>query len=237
MFSRAHWPVLVFFMIGCIAAVLIAMSVFALGLPPYAPCFTDNCKEGREWFSTIVTFAVILGGLYQYWNAQRWKRAEWVAAETESFFGDPKVMNALYMLDWNERRLPLLLATPESKRDYFTFEAELLLTAFYSKSTIPRDPNTGEEREFTEDELAVRDSFDRMLGRLERFEIFLEQRLVSFVDLQPYIAYWIDLIGDRNYGRKSSETIDRLWQYIDDYGFDKVQRLCRRFGYEIRPIQ
>lgn len=232
-FTRAL--VMILLLAGCLLAGWLALSAFSAVLPLSATCAKDVCVEGREWFATLATFLVILGGLYQYWSAQQWKRAEWVAGETQAFFSDPKVMNALYMLDWNARRLPLLLDAPESKQTYFEYGADLLDTALYSRSTIPLDPQTKMERSFTEEELAIRDSFDRMLSRLERFEIFVRQGLVSFADLRPYIEYWIELIGDADFGRKPKATIKRLWSYINDYGFDGVQSLCRRFGYDIVP--
>jgi hypothetical protein len=137
------------------------------------------------------------------------------------------------MLDWNRRRLPLLLEAPESGRSYFDYRAEMLRTALYSRSTIPKD-KAGRDRAFSEEELAIRDCFDYLLDQLERFEVFIRSGLVTFKELRPYLHYWFDLIGNPHYGRKRPELIRRLWSYIADYGFAGVQDLADRFGHDIR---
>lgn len=60
--------------------------------------------------ANALTLIGLCGGLiaflfafYQYVRSQRWKRAEWVAAEVTRFLDDPKVDAALKMLDWGER--------------------------------------------------------------------------------------------------------------------------------------
>jgi hypothetical protein len=222
----------VFCSVVVVVVVWIVGSAFIPTWPLQAACASAACIEAREWLTFGVTAAVVAGGLYQYWQAQRWRRAEWVAAATATFFADKHVMNALHMLDWNKRRLPLLLDTPETGRTHFEFKAILLRTALYSRSTIPKN-EAGRERPFTEDELAVRDCFDRLLDQLERFEIFIENGLVDFAELRPYLTYWFELIGNPHQGRKTPELIRRLRSYINDYGFQRVQRLAKRFGHDI----
>ena len=112
---------------------------FSPTFPLAAICSSEDCKEARQWLSFAVTVSVVIGGLYQYWQAQRWKRSEWIAETTKAFFDDKKVMNALYMMDWNSRRLPLLLEAPVSGKAYFDYQAEMLRTALYSRSTIPKN--------------------------------------------------------------------------------------------------
>ena len=87
---------------------------------------------------------------------------------------------------------------------------------------------------FSEEELAIRDCFDRLLDQLERFEVFIRSGLVTYSALRPYLQYWFELIGNPQYGRKSPDLIYRLWSYIADYGFSGVQDLADRFGYDIR---
>jgi hypothetical protein len=52
-------------------------------------------------------------GLIQYRRGQRWKRAEWVAQEMKSLFGDPVVQAVFLMMDWGSRRIALY---PDLKR-------------------------------------------------------------------------------------------------------------------------
>jgi hypothetical protein len=82
----------------------------------------------------------------------------------------------------------------------------------------------------------MRDCFDRMLDGLERFQVFVESGLVSTQELQPYLRYWIRLIGDdQKNPRKEPHVVRRLWVYIDEYGYKRVQKLCLAFGFDITP--
>jgi hypothetical protein len=224
-----------------IAALAIGVSlVFAAALVGWAwlpggICAAGECNEAREWIATLIALVIVLGGLYEYVQAQNWKRAEWIAAETASFFADQKVMNALRMLDWHARILPVLDDCQPAETT-FRFRSEMLSTALYSISTIPKDPATGNPRKYLTHELAIRDCFDRLLDRLERFQIFVESDLVSTRELEPYLEYWITLIGDaENNPYKTPDIIHRLWVYIDEYKFTRVQTLCLEFGYDIKP--
>ena len=188
-----------------------------------------NWEEIREWTTLIGAAGAFAAGLWQYRRSQQWKRAEWVAAEMRTFFDDPRIMNALHMLDWNRRELPLLLSTsPNSQSSSFTYTAGQLLHAL----TSPTNP---QQRPYKPEESCIRDCFDRLLDALERFESFINARLIEQADLAPYLAYWMRLLGDRNNGRKSPEVMDRLWTYIADYRFSGVQSVLRRFGYDITP--
>jgi len=220
---------------GLTVVVWLIFVVFAPTLPPEVACHRLACSEAREWIATLLTFFIILGGLYQYMQAQRWKRAEWIAGETSCFFADPEVKNALHMLDWNGRVLPTL-GNVNIKEETFEFHSRMLLAALYSRSTLPKRPGTGLPRTYKPHELVIRDCFDRMLDRLERFQVFVECGLVRTQDLKPYLGYWIQLIGqDELNPRKSRQIIRRLWVYIDEHGYERVQKLCAAFGYDITP--
>lgn len=220
---------------GFIIVAVLMLMVFARIFPPEAGCTSEGCKEAREWVAILLTFFVILGGLYQFMQAQRWKRAEWVASETKVFLSDPEVKNALHMLDWNGRILPTH-GNVNMREDTFVFHFEMLMSALYSSSTLPMRPGTNQPRKYTAEELVMRDCFDRMLDGLERFQVFVESGLVSTSELKPYLSYWIRLIGDdKDNPRKPRRIVRRLWVYIDEYGYQGVQKLCLAFGHDIRP--
>ena len=185
--------------------------------------------ELREWGLAAIATVVFARGVVEYRNAQKWKRAEWVASEMKDFFQDPNVRNALTMLDWKDRRLPLLLAAPTRDTEKtFEYEEGMLLHAL-SSATRPQ------EHDYTDPELSIRDSFDRLLDAFERMDSFVQAGLVSPNELRPYLRYWLGIIADPTNPKKSSNVRARLWAYIDDYGYDGVQRLCKGFGYDIQP--
>ncbi len=89
--------------------------------------------------------------------------------------------------------------------------------------------------DYSDSEISIRDSFDRLLGSLERFQNFADAHLVTTPELAPYLQYWLEIIGDRKNLQKAEKVRRRLWGYIDDYGYEGVQRLLKSFGYDIRP--
>ncbi len=92
-------------------------------------------------------------------------------------------------------------------------------------------PTSPQQRDYTDEEVSIRDSFDRFLGGLERFEDFRERGLVSVRDLDPYLRYWVETLADPRNSQKSAAVRTRLWAYVNDYGFHGTQRLARAFGH------
>ncbi len=77
-----------------------------------------------NWVTAVVAVLGISAGLWQYRQAQKWKRAEWVAQEVKDFLRDPAVSNALWMLDWKDRSLPLLLPGGDPGK-YFDYTEDM----------------------------------------------------------------------------------------------------------------
>jgi hypothetical protein len=168
-----------------------------------------------------------LAGLVQYRHAQRWKRAEFVANEMKEFKADTLVRNALLLLDWNERAIELFPHEANAEKRSVRIEDPVI-----ARALVPHLARS----DFGPVEIALRDIFDRFFDRLERFEYFLEAGLVSSRQFEPYLRYWLDILGNENSGRKSPEVVHAIWGYIDFY-YSGVTSLLRRFGYEIRPPQ
>ena len=186
----------------------------------------------REWISlagVLAACAAFASGLWQYAKAQRWKRAEFVAAEIKAFESDELVAKALLMLDYNRRRINLLPESYESEpanRVVSVNDADLTSALVHHSLRRPG---------FTPKEVVIRDCFDRLLDRLERFESYIEAGLISAKELKPYLGYWIEIIANRESKRKPQDFYTSLWSYIDEYDFHGVQRLARRFDRDITP--
>jgi hypothetical protein len=178
----------------------------------------------------------------QYRRAEEWKRAEFVAKEMKDFFGDRKVAIALQSIDWGNRHANLLgLSDPADKTKTRVTRA-LQTTALLPHSIV--DPHTGSDgesdaddptmRRFSPEEAAIRDCYDALLDGLERFDSFLQSKLVTVKALRPYLEYWIDDIA-----ADAGDADDAAWNacllaYIQIYRFRGVQRLFDEFGYDIR---
>jgi hypothetical protein len=193
--------------------------------------------DTREWVAlgtAAAAFVAFLGGLIQYRHAQRWKRYEFVAKEIKDFKADPAVHNALLMLDWNERYIELFPDEPDPAR-----RKALVTDALLAHALTPLADKSAARlhEEFKNEEIAIRAAFDRLFDALERFEYFIQAGLVQRSEFDPYLRYWIDLIGHREGTRKPPEVLDNLWAYVDSYSYSGVQKLLRRYGYNIRPAR
>ena len=164
-------------------------------------------------------------GLWQYMKAQKWKRAEFVANSINEFDSQEEIQNAKLMLDWNSRVIVLhCIGFPDGLE--FEFDDDLLC-----KALKPHTEISG----FSDNEVAVRDTFDRFFDYLEKFDHFIESGLVNAIEFKPYLRYWLNLIGNENSGRKRPIVIKAIWKYIDYYGYTGVQKLFCRYGYDIHP--
>ncbi|HET7437458.1 MAG TPA: hypothetical protein VFN10_22330 [Thermoanaerobaculia bacterium] len=171
---------------------------------------------------TVVKLLALVGasvafvvGLFQYRKAQRWKRAEWIAEEMQSFFSDARVLAALRMIDWGARRIELYPDREDPATRSVYVRDDELAKALENHEQRP----TG----FSEDEATIRDVFDHFLDRLERINSFVETHLVRIEDLRPYLRYWARHI---NAAREGDPSVDRLYNYVDTWR-STVMRACR----------
>ena len=177
-----------------------------------------------------------------YLRTEQWKRAEFLAREMKEFFADARVQNALTMIDWSSRTLPLLPAGSENDGRVRVTRAlgiRALLPHVMLNSTKGSDAEAQstaqqtEMRAYTAPEAAIRDCFDALLDGLERFAFYVHSGLVTVAELRPYLQYWIDDVA-----AEAKDDDDAAWSavfltYIEFYHFMGVQWLFRAFG---KPI-
>jgi hypothetical protein len=187
------------------------------------------------WIAVGTVAAALIAfvmGLIQYRHAQRWKRAELVAREIKELKSDPAIHNALLMLDWNERYVELFPQEPDPTKRNVRVNDALLCHAL---APLPDKSAARLHEEFKNEEIAIRAAFDQLFDALERFEYFIQARLVQRKEFDPYLRYWVDILGGRDSKRKPPEVLASLWAYVDSYSYSGVQTLLRRYGYDIRP--
>ena len=178
-----------------------------------------------EYVTVPLAVAAFAIAFWQYWKAQKWKRAEFVAAEIKDAFADPVIRNALYFLDWNEKNYDL-----REREDQKHLIDVFVDDAIFTKALTPHELRPDG---FSEVEERIRVTFDDFLGRLQRFEYFIETRLVSKKDVIPYWRYWLDLITTPSAKKKSSDVVDAIWLYIDSYGYSDIRSFVKRFDYDV----
>jgi hypothetical protein len=161
--------------------------------------------------------AAFLVGLLQYTKSQRWKRAEWVSQEMDTFFRDPTVRAALQMIDWGTRRVELYPHRENYDDRFVLITDDIVAAALSSHHDRPRG--------FTLDETQIRDTFDHFLDRLGRLHSFVEAGLVTTADVAPYLRYWAAQILAAQPGDPRVDRLMQLRRFIVQYGYLAVQEL------------
>jgi hypothetical protein len=161
-----------------------------------------------EWFAKLdpsdqLSAIAFLGaaaafsiGLAQYIRAQTWKRTEWVAQEMESFFNDWRVMAALRMIDYGERRLELYPSRADETKRFVMVLDDDVAKALEHHVVRERD-----NRVFTDDELTIRDIFDQFLNRLVRTNPKLYSHWVVALQTCATVSRLLGRAGSRSGSR------------------------------------
>jgi hypothetical protein len=101
-----------------------------------------------------------------------------------------------------------------------------------SKKTEDKTPK---DYNFTPDEAKIRDTYDVFLTRLDRFETFIEAKLIEPDELKPFIAYWIDALTSGENLNKDAAWKFTLLTYINRYKYTGVIKLFKNYDLEINP--
>ena len=160
--------------------------------------------------------------LIEYARAQKWKKAEFLAKEVKEFFADENVKRALIMLDWNIIDINLFNGEIEGKSK-FPFVDDMLESALKHHN----------EALFSEEETVIRKTFDDFLFKLGMFQNYIDSKLISKKDIEPYLIYWIDLICNLTLERKEGKCLKQLWKFINYYDYKPVIKLFKGFNYDI----
>jgi hypothetical protein len=147
----------------------------------------------------------------EYRNAQKWKRLEFIAQQTQRFFSNPINKNAMLMLDWDGREItfPFLDGT---------YVDENVSHKQIIQSLAIHGP-------FNDTETNIRDTFVDFFDNLGVFETYLASNLFSESDLRPYVIYWMDKIN--------FELPDKLrasiHSFLEEYKYTDVVSLLSRY--------
>ncbi|WSH67956.1 hypothetical protein U8Q05_26855 (plasmid) [Rhizobium ruizarguesonis] len=207
----------------------------------------------------ISALAACIGGgfaVWQYRTTNKQAAARAAADEIERFNADEHVKLAFRLIDWcagsfsytdefgvrhkkGYRPLDFKLALrPHTKRRSEVDGYDAAKDEFRKS----REANAHSyENSFSPAEQHVRDAFDGFLSRLERIESLIRSNVIPEKNFQDYFSYWIKIIGDENdpsenLGNFSNTQRETLIAYINQYEFNGVIRLFKRYGRDIaRP--
>jgi hypothetical protein len=169
----------------------------------------------------------------RWWQLERWPRgygstyghSELIARSSpwrqrENLNWTPYVRNAQYMLDWSGR---LVALWPDGGENA---PAAVLVTHAMVAQALR---TTG--KPFTDDEVAIRDTFDHFFDHLARFERLVTQGLVTDYNLKPYLGYWCNLLAGARPGHERPYTA-AIKTYLNTYGYKDSAALIQRFAGE-----
>jgi len=80
---------------------------------------------------------------------------------------------------------------------------------------------------YTLKEVAIRDTFDHLLDRLERIDAFVEAKLISTADVRPYLRYWAYHVTLAREDESGNNRLIQLRKFILCYDYSGVQHLFR----------
>ena len=202
---------------------------------------------------------IALVWLHLYQQHQRWQRIDKARSEVKAFQEWDVVKRVLNILDYEEYRRFYIHHPVTGKLISFEAHDDRLKRALrphdqmvkmrrgldeIQQSTtqshrIPAPTLAVIDQYSNEEfliEITLRDWFDAFLGGLEYFETLIESGQVRANELQPFVIYWVRLIGDRGYRRKGgSGFYDQLFHYIHWAGYGGVQSLFERYGFKLLP--
>jgi hypothetical protein len=142
---------------------------------------TDLIAVLTDLITVLSIFGSLWFGLYQYSQAQRWKRAEFAAQQYKEFSSKPEVKNAFMILDWpSSRPIELLPGTRADITDDLLREA-----------LEPKDLGLTESSEL---HIAIRECFDQFLDGLDLFYYHIKADLVTKDEFYPYMEYLLSLL-------------------------------------------
>ena len=191
--------------------------------------------DAKEVIQTLVALVGIVGflfGVFQYRQAQQWKRLEFAASQLERLQSDPDLALASTFLDTSERGVPL----PEK---YWDFVGAHIFN--HNCQTMYRAMAITYEN--TPEFFIYADVYSRLFGYLAQISAFIDMKLITVSDVKTLRWILQDLArpqwaaDNRIFiGRISTEASDVL-RLMDLFGikhaalmlYDEIEALDREY--------
>jgi hypothetical protein len=180
-------------------------------------------KDAVSVVGAVLGFGGLGFGLYQYYVAQKWKRAEFAAEQLEKLSSDPDLELCCKLLDWAVRISPV----PER---YASLTAEKTLVHDWSimrEAMLPEEDSA--QTQWGWQHMMYRDVFDKFFDYLERINHYISIRLISEKDVSS-LSYWLRQIACPRF--LPSEESSLFVRFVERYGYDGVTQMMQRFRAE-----
>ncbi len=187
-------------------------------------------KDWLELAGGVLALATFVFALVQYRREQQWRRVEFLVDAVKEFEESWGVKNIMQILDGEDLEMELRPdAADPAKR-------KLVVTDDFFVAALPQYGDNYEiEGDRATEKIAIRESLDDFLTRLDRFNSHIETGLIPMKAVDVYIGYWIRALAGHGTVEKPQELIQRMWMYADMCDYKGTQRLCARYGFSIKP--
>jgi hypothetical protein len=167
----------------------------------------------------VTTTLALLGfgfGLYQFRNAQKWKRAEFAARQLERLSTDPVLTIATRVLDWRQRDLPLP-ASLRLTKDEESFE--------HTWGALAEGIKSEKDRVIFRREMVIyRDLFDALFTYFDEVNHYVEIELVTIEQIGS-LEYWLLQVASPRFGPEVNFA-----PFLRDYGYPGTIALMKKLG-------
>jgi len=179
-----------------------------------------DIKELLQILASFMAVGGFLFGVFQYRQAQRWKRLEYAANQLQRLQSDPELALAATFLDFSKRGVPL----PEKYWEYvgqhvFQHDCQIMY-----KAMATRYENTPEYFIYGE-------VFERLFGYLAQMYEFIDMRLLKASDVKALVWILTDLAQPqwttdrRIFIGRISLDFDNVLQLMDVFKIEHVARM------------
>jgi len=186
-------------------------------------------------------------GYDRYKKEQEWKRNEFLNDRITEFQSDPKVFVVQKILDYIYVTVELHPSKPQFEERFVRVGPELLQNTLIHHTRKSERPSKGLEipagtteeqlkriqSSFTEDEVAIRDCFNRFFFYLDQVEQHLDPGLYETKYLTGIMQYYVDLIARTEYNGKPANAYAALRQYAADYANSATKELLGCFKCQL----
>jgi len=173
----------------------------------------ENCLEIIGASLGLTGFAF---GLWQYYEAQKWKKAEFAAGLLLKLKADPALSACCKILDWSSREIQIPEHLRISDKEFAFEHNPALLTSGMKPET--------EKHSFNRSEELYRDLFDEFFTYLEEVNHFIDIGLIEQGQVSA-LKYWLEELAAPRFVSGSVFNA-----FIKHYGYKGVIRLMQKFG-------
>jgi hypothetical protein len=177
-------------------------------------------------FGGVIAFVL---GRREYRSAQQWKRSEFLAAEVDRFFAEPRVATALLLIDYSEIRL----AADGRRAGTAAADTYVLTDALLTSALRVHTEFRNDTERFDPPEMLAREAFDELLTGFERFAHHIQIGLIDIADAKVYLGYWVEKLADPGSDWKPPAFYSALARFVDAYQYRGAAQLFKTLGHPL----